>query len=173
MTYKRLDDFLVRLEEANELVRIKTPVSAELEITEITDRVSKLPDKKNKALLFENVEGSKFPLLINLFGNPKRAAWALGVEDLDELNQRLGKLIDLKLPKGMGAMMNRAGDLLSALRAVGLGPSKVKTAPVQEVIITENPDVNIMPILKCWPHDGGKYITLTSVITRDPSTGIR
>lgn len=173
MAYKRLDEFIVRLEQAGEIIRIKTPVSAELEITEITDRVSKLPHNKNKALLFENVEGSKFPLAINLFGNPRRAAWAMGVDDLDELNQRLGKLIDLKLPKGMSAMMGRAGEVFSALRSVGLGPSKVKKSPVQEVVITENPDVNILPILKCWPNDGGKYITMTSVITRDPSSGIR
>jgi 4-hydroxy-3-polyprenylbenzoate decarboxylase len=173
MAYKRLDEFLVRLEEAGEIIRISVPVSAELEITEITDRVSKLPHAKNKALLFENVEGSKFPLVINLFGNPRRMAWALGVEDIDELNQRLGKLIDPKLPKGMGAMMSRAGEMFGAVRSIGLGPSKVKKAPCQEVIITENPDVNIFPILKCWPHDGGKYITMTSVITREPGSGTR
>lgn len=173
MAYKRLDEFIVRLEEAGEIIRIKAPVSADLEITEITDRISKLPHHQNKALLFENVEGSKFPLVINLYGNPQRAAWALGVENLDELNERLGKLIDPKLPKGMGAMMSRAGEMLGALRSIGLGPSKTSKAPVQEVVITENPDVNIMPILKCWPHDGGKYITLTSVITRDPTTAVR
>jgi 4-hydroxy-3-polyprenylbenzoate decarboxylase len=173
MAYKRLDEFIVRLEEAGEIIRIKTPVSADLEITEITDRVSKLPHARNKALLFENVEGSRFPLVVNLYGNPQRAAWAFGVDDLDELNTRLGKLIDLKLPKGMGAMMSRAGEMLGALRSVGLGPSRVKKAPCQEVVITENPDVNIFPILKCWPHDGGKYITLTSVITRDPITETR
>jgi 4-hydroxy-3-polyprenylbenzoate decarboxylase len=173
MAYKRLDEFIVRLEEAGEIIRIKAPVSSELEITEITDRVSKLPHNKNKALLFENVEGSQFPLVINLFGTPRRMAWAMGVDDLDELNQRLGKLIDLKLPKGMGAMMARGGEMLGALRAIGLGPSKVKKAPCQDVIITDNPDVNIMPILKCWPKDGGKYITMTSVITREPGTGVR
>ena len=173
MTYKRLDEFIVRLEEAGEIIRISTPVSSELEITEITDRISKLPDNKNKALYFEKVEGSRFPLVINLFGTPQRMAWAMGVDDLDELNQRLGKLIDLKLPKGMGAMMGRAGEMLGALRSIGLGPSKVKKAPCQDVVITENPDVNVMPILKCWPNDGGKYITMTSVITREPGTNIR
>ncbi|MBI5670015.1 MAG: menaquinone biosynthesis decarboxylase [Chloroflexi bacterium] len=173
MAYKRLTDFLDRLEAAGELVRISTPVSAELEITEITDRISKLPHDRNKALLFEQVEGSAFPLVINLFGNPRRAAWALGVDDLDELNTRLGKLIDPKLPRGMNAIIARAGEMLGALRSVGLGPSMTRKAPVQEVVITDNPDVSIMPILKCWPHDGGKYITLTSVITRDPATGIR
>src|SRR5215216_6101927 len=101
MAYKRLTEFIDKLEQAGELVRIKTPVSAELEITEITNRVSKLPHNRNKALLFEQVDGSQFPLAINLYGNPRRMAWAMGVEDLDELNQRLAKLIDLKLPKGM------------------------------------------------------------------------
>jgi 4-hydroxy-3-polyprenylbenzoate decarboxylase len=173
MAYARLSDFIQRLEQAGELVRIKAPVSSELEITEITDRISKRPPHQNKALLFEQVEGSPFPLVINLYGGPRRMAWAMGVDDLEELNHRLAKLIDLKLPKGMGPMMRRGLDVFDALRRVGLGPSRVKAAPVQEVVITENPDVNIMPILKCWPHDGGKYITLTSVITRDPHTGTR
>ncbi len=173
MAYKRLNEFIDKLEQAGELVRVKTPVSADLEITEITDRVSKLPDNRNKALLFEQVEGSQFPLAVNLYGNPRRMSWAMGVEDLDELNQRLAKLIDLKLPKGMGPMMNRGMEVFEALRRVGLGPSKTTKAPVQEIVITDKPDVNIFPILKCWPHDGGKYITLTSVITRDPGTGTR
>lgn len=173
MAYKRLTEFLDRLETAGELVRITTPVSAELEITEITDRISKLPHDRNKALLFEQVEGSAFPLVINLFGSPRRMAWALGVEDLDELNQRLGRLIDLKLPKGMNAILARAGEMLGALRSIGLGPSVTKKAPVQEVVITENPDVNILPILKCWPDDGGRYITMTAVITREPGSGTR
>jgi 4-hydroxy-3-polyprenylbenzoate decarboxylase len=171
--YKNLGEFISRLEQAGELVRVAVPVSAELEITEITDRVSKLPHAENKALLFENVQNSRFPLLINAYGNPRRMAWALGVDDLDELNARLGKLIDPKLPKGMKAMLNRGGDVLGALRSLGLGPKRVKNAPVQEVVITDDPDVNIMPILKCWPHDGGKYITLTQVITREPGIGIR
>lgn len=173
MAYRDLDEFLIRLEEAGELIRVKTQVSAELEITEITDRISKMPLHKNKALLFENVEGSRFPLVINLYGNPKRMAWALGVEDLEDLNIRLAKLIDLKLPQGFGAMMNRAGEVLGALRSIGLGPSRTSKAPVQEVVITDNPDVNMLPILKCWPHDGGKYITLTAVITREPGSGTR
>jgi 4-hydroxy-3-polyprenylbenzoate decarboxylase len=173
MAYSRLSEFIQRLEQAGELIRIQAPVSSELEITEITDRISKLPAHQNKALLFENVEGSRFPLVINLYGGPRRMAWAMGVDDLEELNHRLAKLIDLKLPKGMGPMLRRGLDVFDALRRVGLGPSRVKTAPVQEVVITENPDVNIIPVLKCWPHDGGKYITLTSVITRDPNTGTR
>lgn len=173
MAYARLSDFIQRLEQAGELIRIKAPVSAELEITEITDRISRLPVHQNKALLFENVEGSRFPLVINLYGGPRRMAWAMGVDDLEELNDRLAKLIDLKLPKGLRPMLRRGLDVFDALRRVGLGPSRASTAPVQEVVVTDHPDVNILPILKCWPHDGGKYITLTSVITRDPNTGTR
>src|SRR5262245_54106138 len=165
MAYKDLKEFIARLERAGELVRIKTPVSAELEITEITDRISKLPPEENKALLFEHVEGSAFPLVINLYGNPRRMARAMGVENLDELAENLAKLIDFKLPRGFGPMMNRAGEMFGALRSIGLGPSMTKNAPVQEVVITDNPDVNILPILQCWPHDGGRYITLPQVIT--------
>lgn len=173
MTYKRLTEFIDQLEGAGELVRIKAPVSAELEITEITDRISKLPHDRNKALLFEKVDGSRFPVAVNLYGNPQRMAWAMGVEDLEELNARLAALIDLKIPKGLGPMMKRGKGVLDALRRIGLGPSRTKQAPVQEVVITDKPDVNIFPILKCWPQDGGKYITLTSVITRDPASGAR
>ena len=173
MAYKRLTEFIDQLEQAGELVRIKTPVSAELEIAEITDRISKLPHERNKALLFEQVEDSRFPVAVNLYGNPRRMAWAMGVNELDELNGRLAELIDLKIPKGLGPMMKRGKGVFDALRRIGLGPSRTTQAPVQEVVITENPDVNIFPILKCWPHDGGKYITLTSVITRDPASGAR
>ena len=80
MSYRDLHEFIDKLDEAGELLRIKTSVSSELEITEITDRISKMPHDKNKALLFENVEGSAFPLAINLFGNPRRMALSMGVD---------------------------------------------------------------------------------------------
>src|SRR5437868_635659 len=117
MSYKDLRDYISKLEETSELLRIQTPVSSELEITEITDRISKLRHQQNKALLFEKVEGSEFPLVINLFGNPRRMALAMDVDDVDELNKRLGKLIDLRLPKGMPAMMTRAADVMGAFRS--------------------------------------------------------
>jgi 4-hydroxy-3-polyprenylbenzoate decarboxylase len=101
-------------------------------------------------------------------------AWALGVDDLEELNQRLGALIDLKLPQGFGPALARANDVLSALRSVGLRPNVLKKAPVQEVVYTGD-DVNLekLPILKCWPEDGGRYITMPTVISRDPVTNTR
>ncbi|GAB4531124.1 MAG: menaquinone biosynthesis decarboxylase [Anaerolineae bacterium] len=174
MAYNDLSEFIALLEKRGHLRRIKAWVSPELEITEITDRVSKGPLEKNVALLFENVEGSNFPVLINSLGHPQRMAWALGVDDLEELNQRLAALIDLKLPQGFGPALARANDLLSALRAVGLRPNIVKKAPVQEQVYT-GADVNLarLPILKCWPGDGGRYITLPTVISRDPLTNMR
>ncbi|MEM4235349.1 MAG: menaquinone biosynthesis decarboxylase, partial [Candidatus Methanomethylicaceae archaeon] len=174
MAYRNLRDFIARLETAGELVRIQAPVSAHLEITEIVDRVSKGPANRNKALLFEQVKGYDIPLLINLFGSPRRMAWALGVEDLNELRDKMAALIRPELPRGLGQMLDRAGELWGALRAVGLGPKIVRNAPVQEVVLTgEQATLDRFPILQCWPKDGGRYITLPTVITRDPVSGIR
>ena len=173
MPINDLHDFIKLLEQRKQLVRIKTPVSAELEITEITDRVSKLPGERNKALLFEAVTGSDVPVLINAYGSAERMALALGVDNLDALNQRLSKLIDPRLPKGMGETLGRGRDLLEALRGVGLRPHKVAKGPAQEVIETEAPSLDFLPILKCWPGDAGRFITLPQVITRNPETGTR
>jgi 4-hydroxy-3-polyprenylbenzoate decarboxylase len=173
MTYRNLRDFIRVLEQQGELMRIQAPVDPELEITEITDRISKGPAEKNKALLFENVKGSSMPVLINAFGSAKRMALALGVADLDDLNHNLAKVIDLRLPRGLGAALGRAGDVLDVLRSVGLKPKIVTQAPVQEVVITDAPSLTRLPILKCWPLDGGRYITLMQVITRDPATSVR
>jgi len=173
MPLKNLRQFIELLEERRQIVRISAPVSAELEITEITDRVSKLPPEQNKALLFENVTGSQVPVLINAFGSAERMALALNVDRLEQLNERLGKLIDPRLPRGLGEAMGRGRDLLGALRAVGLKPVKVKRAPVHSVVVTDNPALDFLPILKCWPNDGGRFITLPQVITRNPQTGVR
>ena len=101
-------------------------------------------------------------------------AWALGVDDLEELNHNLAKTIDLKLPQGMKAALNRGRDLFGVLKSIGLGPKIVSHAPVQEVVLTgDQIALSKLPILKCWPQDGGKYITLMQVITRDPVTNIR
>jgi len=168
-----LRDFIALLEERDQLARIQLPISPKLEITEITDRVSKAPLNKNKALLFENVPGFEMPVLINAFGSPQRMAWALGLDDLEQLNQKLGEVIDPRLPRGLRETLGRGQELLNVLRSIGLKPKKVRTAPVQENIIDENPSLNILPILQCWPKDGGLFITLPQVITRDPQTQVR
>jgi 4-hydroxy-3-polyprenylbenzoate decarboxylase len=174
MAYRDLREFIARLEAAGDLVRIKAPVSAHLEISAIVDRVSKGPAAQNKALLFENVKGYDLPVLINAFGSARRMAWALGVADLDELATRLGELIKPQLPQGLGSMINKAGELWGAVRSVGLGPAMVTHAPVQEVVLSgEEASLAGLPILQCWPQDGGPYITLPTVITRDPVRGTR
>ncbi len=174
MAYKDLREFIRLLEKGGELVRIEAPVEARLEITEITDRVSKGPDAQNKALLFENVVGSEMPVLINMFGSARRMAWALGVRDLDDLNEKMARLIDPKPPKGLGPTVGRAKDMLGALKSAGLKPKIVKNAPVQQVVKTgEAASLAGIPILTCWPEDGGPFITLPTVITRDPVTGGR
>jgi 4-hydroxy-3-polyprenylbenzoate decarboxylase len=170
---KNLREFMGHLEKAGDLVRITAPVSRDLEITEIADRVMKGPPDRNKALLFENVPGFDIPVAINLFGSDRRMALALGVDDLEDLHHRLAKLVDFRLPQGLGPMLDRAGDVLGVLRGIGLGPAIVRSGPCQEVVETENPSVNSLPVLQCWPGDGGRFITLMQVITRDPLTHSR
>jgi len=174
MAYRDLRDFIARLEAAGELTRVTAAVSAELEITEIVDRVSKGPAGANKALLFEQVKGYDIPVLINAFGSPRRMAWALGVEDLNELTTRLASLLKPELPHGLGPLFDKAGELWAALRSVGLGPKMARHAAAQEVVLTgADATLDRLPILRCWPQDGGRYITLPTVITRDPVRGVR
>jgi 4-hydroxy-3-polyprenylbenzoate decarboxylase len=173
MTFKNLPDFITHLEKSGELKRIREPVSRDLEITEIADRVMKGPPDRNKALLFENVAGFDMPVAINLFGSDRRMAAALGVDDLEVLHHRLAKLIDFRLPQGLGPMLDRAGDFLGVLRGIGLGPTIVRSGPAQEVVVTDQPSLDRLPVLKCWPGDGGRFITLMQAITRDPVTHAR
>ncbi len=171
--HRDLPEFIAHLERTGDLRRITLPVSRDLEITEIADRVMKGPAAGNKALLFENIPGFDMPVAINLFGSDARMAAALGVDDLEDLHHRLAKLVDFRLPQGLGPMLDRAGDFLGALRGIGLGPAIVRRGPCQEVVETENPSVNTLPVLQCWPGDGGRFITLMQVITRDPVTHAR
>ena len=170
MKFKDLREFIAFLEEKGELVRVKTPVSCELEITEINDRVVK---SGGPALLFENVEGYNIPVLTNTYGSARRIAWALGVESLDDLVARVGKLLGLAQgpPKGL---LNKARTLMDLVKMAGTQPKQVRNAPCQEVVLTgQDADLNSLPILKCWPMDAGRFITLPLVISRDPETGAR
>jgi 4-hydroxy-3-polyprenylbenzoate decarboxylase len=170
MKFKDLREFIAFLEQKGELRRIKTPVSTELEITEIADRVIK---SGGPALLFENPTGFDVPVLINMYGSQQRMAWALGVEHLDEIVDRVQGLLDLMHgpPEGLVNKLRTLGQL------VHLGayqPKTVRNAPCQEVVVQgEDIDLYKFPIIKCWPLDGGPYITLPLVITRDPVTGVQ
>lgn len=171
--FNTLPEFIAYLEAHDQLARITARVSQDLEIAAIADRVMKGPPEKNKALLFENVEGHTMPVAINLFGSARRMALALGVDDLEELNHRLARLVDFRLPQGLGPMVSRATDFLGVLKSIGLGPSLVKKAAVQDVVHTEAADLNLLPVLQTWPGDGGRFITLMQVITRDPESNAR
>jgi 4-hydroxy-3-polyprenylbenzoate decarboxylase len=173
MIVQDLRQFVSLLEKNQQLVTIDEPVNPILEITEITDRVSKGSAQFNKALFFRNVPGYNIPILINAFGNARRMSLSLGVENLDELNTNLSKILDPRLPQGFSNALARGTDFLSLLKSIGLKPDIVRHAPVQEVIQQSDPNLNILPILQCWPKDGGRFITLPQVITRDPQTGTR
>ena len=170
MKFRDLGEFVKFLEDKGELLRISTPVSSELEITEIVDRVVK---QGGPALLFENVDGSDFPVLANTFGSERRAAWALGVEDLNELGKKVEKL--LGLAKGPPAgFIDKARTLMDLVKIAGFPPKHVRSAPSQEeVLLGSEADLYKLPILKCWPLDAGRFITLPLVITKDPISGVR
>ena len=173
MALQDLREYIRLLESRNHLAHIHTPVSPVLEITEITDRVSKGPLEKNTSLLFENVPGYELRVLMNAFGSPERMAWALGVEELEQLNHNLAQVIDLRLPQGLGQAVRRGRDLLGVVRSIGLRPKRVRRGPVQEVIRKHDASLDALPILQCWPKDGGRFITLPQVITRDPQSKTR
>jgi len=173
MAYDSLSDFIKRLDKAGELRRIKTPVSAHLEIAEIADRTMKLPGG-GPALLFENVIGSKFPLAINLMGSRKRMSWALGVNDLEEVADEIASLV--KLPTDMPSSLLGKIQMLPKLASLGsIGPKTFSGhAPCQEVVkIGDEANLDDLPILTCWPDDGGPYITLPLVFTKDEASGKR
>lgn len=171
MALRDLGQFIAHLEKQGQLKRISAPVSCELEITEITDRVSKGPAAQNVALLFENVTGYDMPVLINMYGNEQRMAAALGVDRLDDLGRRIASLVDLSLPATLGGKLGKA---LEASEVVRFPPRLVRNAPCQEVVLRgEDVRLSDLPILKCWPADGGRFITLPMVISRDPAKGTR
>jgi 4-hydroxy-3-polyprenylbenzoate decarboxylase len=165
MSFNSFQDYLRYLEGQGEVVRISAEVSADLEITEITNRVTKA---HGKALLFERVRGSRFPVVTNAFGSYKRVAMAFG-QTPDEIAGKIESLITLKVPQGIVDKMKLLPRLLELVR---IPPKKVTRAPCQEVVHTD-PDLSIIPALTCWPHDAGKFITLPLVVTASPEDGTR
>jgi len=173
LAYKDLRDWIGTLERSGELKRIRTEVDPILEVTEIADRVSKAKDPKpgGPALLFENLKGhSGSKLLINQFGSERRMQMALGVGSLDEIAERIRELLNMKSPEGFLEKLK----MLPMLAEMGkFFPKTVPTGPCKEVIKKDKFSLLDFPILKCWPQDGGRFITLPCVITRDPRTGKR
>lgn len=176
MAFDTLSEFLAAVERIGELHRITQPVKVHLELTEIADRVSKMPGG-GKALLFEKPvlrDGSisPYPVAINIFGSMRRMALALNVEKLDEIGERITQLMDLKVPDGFVGKLS----LLPRLLEVSKFPPRTKggTPACQEIVWRgDEIDLDRIPVLHCWPEDGGPYITMTAVISKDPARGIR
>ena len=165
---KDLRDWIELLRAEGELAEITAEVDPHLEITEIADRTMKAG---GPALLFRNVRGSSMPVLINQFGTERRMCLALGVASLEEVRERVAGVFELlQPPKGLGAVLDAAATGFRTLK--DSKPRIVSDAPCQEVVMAE-PDLDALPIMTCWPDDGGAFITLPSVITRDPVTGGR
>jgi 4-hydroxy-3-polyprenylbenzoate decarboxylase len=170
MAYKNQQQFIDALEKQGELVRIKSYVDPKLEIAEITDRISKTPGG-GKALLFEKT-GFDFPVLMNAYGSEKRMCMALGVKQLDDVTQEIEGLFKmLSAPKEN--ILDKL-KLLPKLNAFASWMPSVKSGrgACQDVII-KNPDITQLPVITCWPKDGGPFVTLPIIHTKDPNTGIR
>ena len=163
-----LREWIALLEREGELVRVSAEVDPDLEITEIVDRTVAVG---GPALLFENVKGSRLPLLINQFGTEKRMCLAFGVERLDDVAQKLESVLEMQPPQGLVDKVRSLGKLKSIADSM---PKDVSKAPCQEIVLTgDDVDLDALPIMRCWPGDPAPFITLPAVITRDPNTGVR
>ncbi len=166
--FRSLGEFLDTIEKTGDLARVTRPVSRDLEITEITQRVLR---DNGPALVFENVRGTTVPVVTNLLGSFRRIALAFDAPNVDAVGERIERLVHLRPPAGiLGAVRDLSGTIetLSTLRS--LAPKRVRSAPCQEVVET-SVDLERLPILKCWPKDGGRTVTFPIVITKDPETG--
>ena len=172
MAYSALSEFVEKLERSNDLKRISVPVSVELEITEIADRNVK---SSGPALLFENPvdkDGNSFniPVLINAYASDDRMNMALGVESLNDVADEIADLLEIKPPEGL---VEKVKMLPKLARISSFAPKNVGTAPCQQYVETENPDLLSIPALKCWPEDGGRYITFGHIYSRNPISNRR
>ena len=165
MAIKDLREFIEILEKRGWLRRIKTEVSAELEITEIIDRVVK---SNGPALLFENVKGHKVPVFANAFGTMQRICLALGVNNLDDIGVRIQELLEFEAPSGIWEGIKM---IPQVVELTSFAPKYVNSGPCKEVILKEGFSLDKFPVLKCWPDDGGRFITLPLVFTKNPKTG--
>lgn len=163
--YNTTAEFVRALEAAGELVRVRAAVDRDLEVSEIATRVMQ---QIGPAILFENVKGSTVPLLINAYGSPQRICMALGVESLDEIAERITSLLEIKPPHSIRDALR----LLPHVAQLRKYPPRTGKNPACQQIVYRGDDVdlNALPVIKCWPEDGGRYITLAQVITRNPTT---
>jgi 4-hydroxy-3-polyprenylbenzoate decarboxylase len=166
MSYIGLSDFICDLEKHSELQRIREFVDPVLEITDVADRISKAG---GKALLFEN-NGTSFPLLINTFGSDERMARAISRKELEDAAKEFEDIFT-DLTNSKDNLFKKISSLPSLVRISGYMPSRSRRKGICQQVIDRNPDLSALPVLKCWPHDGGRFITLPMVHTAHPVTG--
>ncbi len=173
MAYKDLREYISRLDREGELKRIAAEIDVDLEITEVTDRVSKAG---GPALLFEKPRSAKdgiaysMPLLINALGSKRRLEIALQVNSVEEVARRIEDLLEMKPPEGF---FDKVKLLPKLSELSSFFPKTTKSGPVKEVIERDNLSLRQFPIMKCWPQDGGRFITWPMVVTRSPKSGRR
>ena len=165
MPYSGLADFIDHLREAGELHRIVTFADPVLEMAEITDRIVKTG---GKALLFEN-NGTRFPVLMNAYGSERRMSMTLGTDDISATGEELEKVFNTLTGTGHG-IAGKINSLKGLLRVAGYLPVKTGKRGRCQQVVHSKPDLSILPVLKCWPHDGGRFITLPVVNTYHPLT---
>lgn len=168
MAYSDLREFIAALEKAGELKRIPFEVDPYLEITEFADRAVK---GGGPALLFEKPKGYSVPLLINSLASERRMQIALQVEEFQQIADRISEYLQMQMPQGLLGKLS----MLPKLAEMGsFFPKTVSSAPCQEVVLKgDQIDLGRLPVLTCWPQDGGPYITLPMVFTKNPETGKR
>jgi 4-hydroxy-3-polyprenylbenzoate decarboxylase len=166
--FEDLREYVESLEKIDQLKRIKTRVSVDLEIAEILRRV--MYKNEGPAVLFENVEGYKIPVLGNAFGSLRRLKIALDMENFEEIGERMSALTRLKIPHGL---LNKFKMLPKLSEIADYGPKSVNGGPITEVIETSNPSLDILPIIKSFPKDAGRFITFGITVTKNPETLIR
>lgn len=168
MAIKSLNAFIETLQQAGELIRIREYVSPHLEISEITDRINK---QGGKALLFEN-NGTRFPLLINAFGSEKRMCMALGVKNLDDIALQIESLTKAILSP-RESVLSKLALLPTLAEFAAYMPKKISGRGKCQEVVMDSPDLSKLPVITCWPYDGGPFITLPVVHTKHPLTGLR
>src|SRR5258705_7424054 len=175
MALDNLREFVAAIDKAGDLTRVARRVSVDKEITEVADRCMKSPGG-GPALLFtqpmlRNGGKARYPVAVNLFGSERRMSLALGVECLDHVGTRIAELVALKVPEGL---MGKLAMLPRLAEVAKFPPKTVGRAACQATVITDSDvDLSKFPVPICWPEDGGPYITLGGVVTRDPVSGVR
>lgn len=161
MAYRDLQSFLKKLEDCNELTKIEAPVSVELEMTEIADRVSKA---QGKALLFQNVKESKYPVAMNVMGSEARMSMALGADSLDDIGEEIAGYLELGNYLSIRGLISSVPRLL---RLIHVFVRRSRRRGACQQVIEREPDLFSLPVLKCWPQDAGRFFTLPLVFTKE------